>query len=190
MDENATGVTVANNTVIGARYGIFNNSANFITYTNNTIAKCETAVTIWRANNKYAIEGLVFTGNRIVSNPGKFKPVIQWWETSGENTIASWGISDSNLILSPFKNPIAGVAPRWSNWKNHTLSEWQASTIFGKKDRHSRQIMSKSTPRVEFNTSRSPRVVILKSTYLDGRGKPRTGSITLEPFSSEVLIEK
>lgn len=189
MDENASGVLIDGNTVWNARYGMFNNRPNNITYTNNTFGNCEVPMTTWMSASNYPIKGMTFTGNVYVARLDKWRPLVQWWETTGQNTIPSWGVSDYNFYVSGWTNTFIGSAPTFNEWTNHTLAQWQTSSKYGTQDIHSKFLQTNVPHRIEYNATTKNKTIELLRVYADAKGNIYSGSVTLKPFTSIILIE-
>ncbi|MBS1921515.1 MAG: tandem-95 repeat protein [Bacteroidetes bacterium] len=101
------------------------------------------------------------------------------------NDIQSFGVADNNYYARPINEPTTLYIPG----TNNTLSGWKS---FSGQD-----INSKASPktitnlndlRFEYNATSSAKVVNLGATYIDVTGKSYSGSITLQPYTSAVLI--
>jgi len=109
-----------------------------------------------------------------------------------DNDISVFGTSDYNCFAKPIDNNY--VSRSWvTGWYgpavNRTLSEWQA---FSGKDANSfkspLEITDINKIRFECNESNSNKIVSLDVGYLDVKGTKYSGSVTLLPYSSVVLI--
>jgi hypothetical protein len=110
-----------------------------------------------------------------------------------DNDIAQFGTADLNCYAKPIDN--SQVARIWTaGWNspvsNLSLAEWQSRSG---QDRNSYiapvKITDVSKIRFEYNATNSNRVVSLDRGYIDTKGVKYSGSLTLPPYSSVVLIE-
>jgi hypothetical protein len=71
----------------------------------------------------------------------------------------------------------------------NTLAQWKSSSG---KDAHSstatRTVTSMNDIRFEYNPTRSNRVVALSGNYVDVEGTAYSGSVTLAPYTSIILL--
>jgi hypothetical protein len=116
---------------------------------------------------------------------------------SSFNDIGLFGSFDNNV----YARPIEDNKTIWASWVNggtriHSavdLQTWKG--LFGK-DASSRksplQLPTGSNPDeyllFEYNASSSPRTISLSGTYLDARGNSYSSDVTLQPYTSLVLI--
>jgi hypothetical protein len=116
------------------------------------------------------------------------------FQCNGTNTIGLFGISDSNYFARPIDitTPIQTYeAPLNNNqWQNRSLNNWQAYTG---QDANSHispvSITDINDIRFEFNATKVNKTITLPYTYIDVKGNYYTNSITLQPFTSAVLIK-
>ena len=108
------------------------------------------------------------------------------------NDIPSFGNADNNCYAKPVDNSC--VARTWTaGWyskaTNYTLSAWQSYTG---KDRNSSvapiTLSDVSKIRFEYNASSSNKTIPLDGGYIDAKGTKYSGSVTLSPYASIVLM--
>ena len=108
------------------------------------------------------------------------------------NDVTSFGSADYNCYAKPLDNTF--ISRAWSTgWNsvptNRSLSNWQSYTG---KDRNSyvSPIGTTDANKIifEYNTTNSNKPVTLDGSYIDVTGAKYSGSITLLPYSSVVLI--
>ena len=109
--------------------------------------------------------------------------------------LSQFGTSDFNYIARPVNND--NYIEVWKNawgWAPgdrmaYNLSEWQS--LFGKDSHSSTTSVTVSDPskiRFEYNASTSNKVISLDGNYIDVKGAKYSGSITVLPYSSVLLI--
>ncbi|MDP4222851.1 MAG: SwmB domain-containing protein [Bacteroidota bacterium] len=111
---------------------------------------------------------------------------------TSSNDIPSFGTSDNNCYARPVNNSY--IARTWTaGWystaNNYSLSGWQSYTG---KDRNSYispiTVSDISKIIFEYNASGSAKVVTLDGSYIDVKGTKYSGTITLQPYTSAVLM--
>jgi hypothetical protein len=109
-----------------------------------------------------------------------------------DNDISSFGTADNNGYVKPADN--GKVVRTWSaGWSGsaiaRSLDDWQS---FSGQDNNSYESPVSFTDlnriRFEYNASNSNKVVSLDGSYIDVKGNTYSGSITLAPYSSAILI--
>ena len=112
-----------------------------------------------------------------------------------ESDLPQFGTTDYNYFIRPINND--NYIDVWKNawgWapgdrEYYNLSEWQSK--YGK-DGHSSTtpitVSDTNKIRFEYNTSKSNKIVSLGGSYIDAMGAKYSGTITLLPFTSSVLM--
>ncbi len=109
-----------------------------------------------------------------------------------DSDIASFGTADNNYYAKPIDNSY--IAKTWDQgWNsistNRSLSNWQSFTGQDKNSSISPiSITDVNKIRFEYNASSSNKVVSLDGSYIDVKGTRYSGSITLLPYTSAVLM--
>jgi hypothetical protein len=111
------------------------------------------------------------------------------WTTTGD--IANFGLCDSNIIARPISDnntiigTVYGVADTY-----YTLSTWQTYSGF---DLHStkspKTVSSPDSVSFVYNATGTATTTALPYKYLDVANTTYDGSITLQPYTSAVLIQ-
>ena len=207
LDNNSSGVQVLNNSVanIGSA-GIFLHDLHDVVVRGNTVYNSVIGLLIGSDDSisirNLAIDNNIFFARKapdIQNSYGNmttdfnqlvFKPVTI------HNDIASWGTIDSNYYARPMDdNLVFNVQPTGetstpSLYLMKTLAGWQSYSGF---DAHSHKspktITDVNDLRFEYNASNSSKTISLGGTYIDVKNTSYTGSVTLAPWSSVVLIK-
>jgi parallel beta-helix repeat protein len=205
-DDLGTGVQITNNTIGYARTaGIYLHNSNNLVVRNNTIFSCGALGTevMW-ANGGISMDGNAGTneigavyGNTVANNKvfatNQYQFDINYYDQAGSNNGPNnFGVIDSNYYVkvnsaaTAIKAQLDGVS-----YDNMSLSGWQSLT---RKDLHSHEspvvITDPINLRFEYNYSSASKVVSLDQKYIDVTGTQyNSGSITLAPYSSAVLIK-
>jgi hypothetical protein len=105
-------------------------------------------------------------------------------------SVSSLSTSDYNYFFHPYVNKHIAYGPSWSRL---TFAGWQSLSAL---DSHSKtnwftQLAGEtSRARIFYNSNRIPAAFDLGSRkYLDLDQNPVTGSLTLQPFSSKILVD-
>ncbi|OQY93813.1 MAG: hypothetical protein B6D37_10140 [Sphingobacteriales bacterium UTBCD1] len=185
-DDQTRNLTIIGNTVAnGAGRGIYIHNSHEIQIQNNTCYNNNNNQ-IHFAHDDISpsdpIRNISMTGNFFISKTSD--QIVARFSTIS-NDIKSFGVADNNYYARPINEPTSLNIPG----TNNTLSGWQ--------DFSGQDINSKISPksisdvndlRFEFNATSSPKTVNLGATYIDVTGKTYNGSVTLQPYTSVVLI--
>ena len=103
--------------------------------------------------------------------------------------IPSFGTADNNYYARPVKDDYVFQVSQPSTGADMTLAQWRA---FTGQDAHSqgapKAISDVSNLRFEYNATRSSVTITLDTNYIDVSGAAHSGTITLAPYTSVVLI--
>ncbi|MCC7400754.1 MAG: tandem-95 repeat protein [Chitinophagaceae bacterium] len=176
VDDGAYNVTMSNNTISQCGYGgIFTNAGSNLICSGNTIFDCrrQFATTTYSGNPS----NLKLTGNIFVA------------KSSGQYTLYSQsGNFFSNTDYNYYCRPMDD-SKTISVSGDKTLAEWIS---YSGQDAHSKKspktITDPNDLRFEYNATQSPKTINLGATYIDVTGKTYNGSVTLQPYTSVVLI--
>src|SRR4029079_14089333 len=194
MDDNSSNVTITNNTVANCGgAGLFLHAAHDIVAQNNTIYNCATTGSYGQLLNIYPgavttapVKNITLTGNKIISRTAS--QLVAYLNFTGVdmNQLGTW---DNNYYCRPANENTSTFQILTSGTQTTNLAGWQSSS--------SKDMSSKKSPktisdvkdlRFEYNATASDKIVNLGATYTDVTGKNYTGTITLAPYSSAVLI--
>lgn len=182
-----TGNTVAN----GEWAGIFihNNFAHRLL--NNTVFNTGRQLYISAYDGQ--VHNLVWRNNKLIAKtPAQSTLLI---ETYVNNSIASMATADSNYYARPFEDSATiSVDNRYSGGNGlvgHTLTQWQST--------YGEDVNSKKSPVspvsyndivFAYNSSTKNKTVALDGKYVDVEGNEYAVSVTLEPYTSVVLMKR
>jgi hypothetical protein len=108
-----------------------------------------------------------------------------------ENDFNLFGTFDDNYYSRPVDDnkTISTLVNTWTN-TYRTLSEWQA---YSRQDANSKKspqsITNVNELQFEFNATKSPKTVSLSQPMIDVKGTKYSSSVTLQPFTSVVLLK-
>lgn len=185
LDNYVTNCSVKYNTSVGA--GLTTNAGTASnSFIGNTVYKSSTGITIsdWFAGASVSsinLEGNVFFTNVVMGTP----VLIQ----SDDNNFNVFGSSDHNRFYNPYEDKV--VSYEWSQTNTFTLSEWVSQTGL---DLNTLQCPFRWNYGVDpsfilINRLREQRTYRFENPVQDIDNKVLT-TITLEPFSSKILIGK
>lgn len=199
MDDRVRNVIVTGNTVANcSTSGIYIHNAHEIEITKNTLfdngsGNSDYGAQILFTHDSYSpddpIRNLNISNNIFFARNSSQK-ILAFSTTS--NDITSFGSADYNCYAKPVDN--AYIARTWSGgWNsaatNYSLSNWQQYTGKDKSSFTSPVVLTDGGRiRFEYNASNSNKSVSLDGSYIDVKGTKYSGTITLSPYSSVVLI--
>lgn len=204
-DGESTNVRIINNSVANSGYaGIFANAGNNVTIAGNTIFNNLMSGIQINDDGPIPVTGLIVKNNMIVQ---KYLPIIDLYGSrhftqlaltavTHKNNISTWGIIDSNYYARPMDdNLIINIQP---NGGTNTPGSYLIKTLPGWANVSSFDANSKKSPksitdvndlRFEFNATIYNKTIFLDASYMDIKSEIYNGNITLEPFSSAILIK-
>ncbi|MGY4884749.1 MAG: hypothetical protein ACP5NZ_04195, partial [Nanobdellota archaeon] len=113
--------------------------------------------------------------------------------TSGDDAVRNLGVVNNNYYARPIDdtNSIRTQTYAWNGPSVYRiLSGWQS---YSGLDSHSKKspktISSTSDLRFEYNPTSSTKTITLDRNYIDIKGTTYSGSLTLQPYSSIILIK-
>jgi parallel beta-helix repeat protein len=193
MDGLSSNVTVNGNTVANCgSSGIFLHEASDISVTNNTLYN--NMRTIPATYGQIYIQGssahnptrnLTITGNKFVSREND--QLVATF-TADQNDLNLFGTFNDNYYCRPINDNSTIVLNSPGNQITN-LEGWKSSfKQDGSSKKSPKTISNTRDLRFEYNATSSDKSIKLSATFMDVTGKRYTGSITLSPYSSAVLI--
>lgn len=190
FDYPSTGYTCSNNTIVNAPYsGIFVHGNINFSLNANSIYNCTYAIFAQYGGSLATVHGGSITNNLLFANLGQLCLFYQSLSTTSDiagvgvfdNNVYSRPTSDTNTIRYAYNNGLGGSF--------YSLSTWKAA--FPGYDTHSTitptsTIVSLITPYI--NTTNASMGITLAGTYKDLKGTVYSGTITLAPYSSLLLL--
>ena len=167
-------------------FGIFFNNARNSTVRNNTIYDC------WKGFYYIKYTGLNMDNNKIVNNifVAKTAGYYPAYYEPDETNMTSTTILDSNVYARPIDdNKTVWYGVNATN-VYYTLAEWKSFT--GREPHSTKSPVSISTLndlRFEYNETSVSKTISLGTNYINMKGISYPGSITLQPYTSAVLIK-
>lgn len=199
MDGLADGITVTNNTVAFIKSaGIFLNNDTAMSVHDNTVLDAggadftKGALMIQTYNGApYASyqRNMNVTNNIFFQKRANQVDVFYYTASDGTNTLADFGVLDSNWYAKATDTTYSIIATSsGSNYQNLTFTGWQT---FSGKEAHGHylnQLVDTNNIKFVYNASKADSVVALGANYKDVKGATYNGTITLQPYSSAILI--
>ena len=190
LDDNATNMEVMNNTVTTcAGWGFYIHNANSInfhhntSYNNSTYQFCE---------SDDAIGGPV-AANNIHDNifiSKSMSQTVAWFKTD-DAVLTNMGTSDNNYYAKPIsEESTIRIYTSSIYYVNHTLDWWKTNSGQDANSYKSPQSITTETDlQFEYNATTTAKTVTLSQPRIDVKGTKYSGSITLQPFASLVLMK-
>jgi len=189
IDDNTESVTITGNTVsLCANNGLKIHNAKDIDIFNNTII--DNGVQLRMEQDHYIATSSYIRNNNIRNNTFFSKKGTQQTAkfSTHQDDINAFGQIDSNFYSCP-KSVIAAIkASSVKNGKmvnaNYTLVNWKANS--GKD--HSSSELPTDEILFEYNASNEAKTITLKQTYTDVRKNSYKNKVTIDPYSSIILV--
>lgn len=188
MDDNVTGVSIINNTSANNAYsGIYLHKNQTITATGNTLFN--NGVTQFLMSDATAVmAGLLIKNNIAFSKTsGQYVSTLEY---KAAHLPSTWGLLDSNYYCRPINESADFDYNNLDGSENfYSLSQYQSAS--------GQDVHSKKTPKTVtdtsqilfyYNATNSATTTSLSASYIDVYSNPYLGSITLQPYTSSVLI--
>ncbi|HEV3413535.1 MAG TPA: right-handed parallel beta-helix repeat-containing protein [Puia sp.] len=192
LDENSSGLEVSNNTVAHCTSGIFIQDSHEVTVKGNTAFDNDAQIEIRHALDKGTLRNNDISGNTAVAaKKGQVVLLVSAGVTSGVGgDVASFAGVHDNHYAQAGGGIFYRVVTRQNNQsvqEKGALGDWQSK--YGK-DQNSVQSTPSGGVRFEYNDSKSVKSVPLDGAYRDPGGKTFEGQLSLEPYSSKILIKQ
>jgi parallel beta-helix repeat protein len=188
LDENTGMVEVSGNTVAHCTTGIFLQDAHEVVVKGNTLYDNGSQISVRHALAKGALRNNDISGNTAVASKKDQSVLVLSSAVSGE--VGSFvGIHDNDYVVAgggSFYKTVVRQNNQNVNEKG-ALSDWQSK--YGK-DANSVQSTTSGDVRFEYNDLKSVKSVSLDGAYKDPAGKTFQGQLSLQPYTSEILIKQ
>lgn len=204
IDDLGNNLSVTNNTIANCRTaGLYLHNSNNMLIQGNTIYNCGAIGTeIMWANGGISMDGngnqfanTVYS-NQVLNNKvfatNQYQYALNYYaEDGGGNQVNNFGTINSNYYVKV--NSASTAVKSQQTGINGTMSLASWSSLSGKDASSSegpRPITDPNDLRFEYNATNTNKVVALDQKYIDVTGADyNTGSITLAPYSSVVLLK-
>lgn len=197
LDDHTKFVTVANNTVsYCSGVGLFLHRAHDITVTNNIFYNNNNSKSnftkgqiFWQYTQDAPVTNINIKHNTFWATNSN-QTVFNFYSTSTNlNDMQSFGIADSNYYFNPSTSNYFFIKDG-GVFNIYTLSAWKT---YSGQDSHSfsspKTISSPDSVRLIYNATSTPSTTILPYNYIDIASNSYNGTITLQPYSSKLLIQ-
>ena len=186
-DNETANVEMYNNSIANCHeYGIFQNINHNINIHNNTVYNTSMAQfrASWSSN-------IIINNNIFVSKDATQNSL--YISSGSVSTIPSWVIANNNYYARPIddnkvifvEQPGIGGAASFK-----TIAEWKS---FSRQDANSNKSPQKITSvndlQFEYNATKSAKTVSLSRPMIDVKGTKYSGTLTLQPYTSVILIK-
>lgn len=188
-DGTSSDVDYVHNTIAHAQLGIFLNGAHEVTVADNVVFDCKFGLYLLKYND-VQIDNISIQNNSFVARTSdQYAASYRPMATSMPATFSA----DNNVYARPVDSSVTTSTPIWRELPDadiqDTLAAWQG---FSGEDSHSngspRYGLTADDIRVEYNATGSELTVPLSVPMLSMDGVAHSGSITLAPYSGEVLV--
>ena|SRR5689334_22400031 len=183
-DDGASNVEIGNNTAaFNGESGIYNHgSYDLLIHDNTLFDNKATAVKYY--NNTNTIHNVTLKGNIFFAKTGsQFTLLASGGKASPKIFFAS---TDNNYWCRPLNEnnhiETASGSYNLATWKSFTGKEANSSSC-------AVSVKDVKKIRFEYNPTASDKIVNLTTSYIDVKGKKYSGTITLPPYTSVILID-
>jgi hypothetical protein len=119
--------------------------------------------------------------------------VLHFVTTLGDDDVTQIGTVDNNYYTRPI-NEVGAFKTQINAWGGpttlRTLAGWQSYSGLDTNSKKSpKTITNVNDIRFEYNPTSSSKTISLGGNYIDVKGATYSGSVTLQPFTSVVLIK-
>lgn len=186
LDNHSNGIEIAGNTVFNVGNGIFlNYGAKNVNVHDNLVYNAIRALMVNGVKNSSTTTNCNIQNNIFVAELEQEASMVIY----PNNAIPSTMVFDYNCYARPMDDTTT-IQTSFSGSSKITLASWQSKF---QKDLHSRKspksITSHADLRFEYNDSSSSKTVsFLGLSYVDMKNVTHSDSITLQPFTSTILL--
>lgn len=196
LDLNINGIEITGNTIASCQRGIFLHNSRDIIVRNNTFYNNNDQIMLTKDGYGQYLKNHTITKNILFSK-------LDWQRTlsvntnNGDNDIKYIGRLDSNYFARPLNNTklvftttylytsgqkkVYRDLPNWkSTYNKDILSKLSTKTFTSDPD---------ANIKFEYNATQVSKTVSLAASYIDVKNNRYSNSITLQPFTSIVLIK-
>jgi parallel beta-helix repeat protein len=195
LDGNSNHTTVVGNTLAHGEWGgiFINDNGNNSIY-NNLIYNFSHQLYAWEAQTAGKVRNIPVVGNKFIAKTAAQKTMTIRMGVN-DNPSLLIATADSNYYARPIDDSLTIYIDRnysGGGLSKHTLSQWRS--IYGKDRNSNRSPVSISSTLdnniiFEYNSSNENKIVQLAQCYVDIEHKCYSGSVTLKPYSSIVLLK-
>jgi hypothetical protein len=192
IDAYGSGITITNNSVANViTAGIKLHGTNNIIVKNNTTynnggASWTKGGLMFLSASEYPISNITVEGNIFVARTSNQVAFFGYPVGGDVKGILSMETASNNYYAKPTDPTTAILISR----SNFTVSAWQAYSGFDANSYPAPKTISNVNDlRFEYNASSSAKTISLDANYIDVKNNNYDGSITLQPYTSAVLIK-
>ena len=186
IDNDAYNITVQNNTVKNILDGsgmIVNAGAYGCTVSGNVTYKCKQGLGFFDWRTGQSIYNNTATGNTFYANlVGAFPIQI----ASDDNNYTTMTSCNNNFLCNPYSSNV--VSYLWSGARTFTLAQWRTATGFDAASVGTYYTWTSPTDNSFLVTNNTASAVVYNYTNVKNLNNQAVSSITLQPFTSQVLI--
>lgn len=195
LDLNSSYTTVINNTIAGCvEDGIyFNHHAHHNKVINNTVFNNGVAqLAMHDYTSTGGLNNNTVTGNIFIAKSSS--QLVTCFRSSLNDIPSFMIVSDKNLLARPISNDNyirAGQPNQFTGANDYkNLAEWKS---FSGRDANSttlaKTITNENDIQIQYNATKTAKTIALSTPMVDVKGVKYSGSITLQPFTSAILIK-
>ena len=189
MDDGVQQVEISGNSVANCmRNGIFLHNAHEINIHDNTVYNNLQQLGFQQDQEKNHIQNNIIKNNIFVARlPTQ---LVLYYRNYIAFPVNSLGVADNNYYAKPIDDNATLNVGLNSGGTSQNLSQWQSySGMESHSKKSPRAITDTNELRFEYNATGSAKTISLPFRYIDVKNVTYDGTITLEPYTSAVLIK-
>jgi hypothetical protein len=187
LDNNTKNVEVSYNTIANTdTYGMLMNNPSYINIHHNTFFNNSPQIRSSFFSGSNPVTNNVISSNIFTSNTA-LKGVVSL--VSQEENLSNFGVIDNNYywLLSDSQNLFTTSQPS-ATYQQRTFSEWKA--YLGKDlSSYKSLITDINSLQFKFNETKTIKTITLSQPMVDVKGTKYVGTLTLQPYTSVVLMK-
>ncbi|MCU7550618.1 Ig-like domain-containing protein [Chitinophagaceae bacterium LB-8] len=200
LDNYSAGIDIQGNTVANCgKVGIYVHNAYKLNIRDNTSFDNNSGQLQFTFDNGGARITQVNMKDNVYVSKTKTQTVGYFYTYLGSSDINSFGTIDSNYYARPIDDnttirTATGLYTSTQVLSTLALSGWQSAYVHDDRSNKAPKTLSSTVDpndylRLEFNASNTSKTIALDATYIDMKNKTYSGTITLAPYTSVVLLK-
>ncbi len=189
LDEKTNNAEVYSNSIAYCQRNIYlHNNWSINVHNNTCFSGSKALVTSVNDYTSVITSGITFRNNIFFAKNASEN--VGYFETLNTAAMDAPFASDSNYWARPINDSLTFQTKFSNAYTNRTLTGWKT---LNNQDAHSKKspkaITDTNDLKFEYNATASAETISLDANYIDVTGKSFNGSITLNPYTSAVLIK-
>jgi parallel beta-helix repeat protein len=189
LDDYSNGIEISGNSLSGAEFGVFLHEAHDVVVQNNTTFNNDKGIRLYGKPSPFYMNNITVQNNIVVAKASgqvaiHFDPlelVLPTFKSS--NNCYARPINDTKTVVGYIRTPsfsgLSNTVPEWQTYSGQDANSTKSP----------QSVSSDSDMRYEYNATSTTKTVSLSHPMMDMKGVKYSGSITLQPYKSVVLVK-